>query len=34
MQIGGPMQVEIAECITKMAAIHFKSEDILQAIEY
>lgn len=29
MQIGGPMQVDIAQCIVKMAAIHFKSEDIL-----
>jgi protein TIF31 len=34
MQIGGPMQVDIAQCIIKMAAIHFKSEDILQAIEF
>ena len=33
MQIGGPMQVDIAQCIIKMAAVHFKTEDILQAIE-
>jgi putative AlgH/UPF0301 family transcriptional regulator len=33
MQIGGPMQVDIAQCLIKMAAIHFKSEDVLQAIQ-
>jgi hypothetical protein len=29
MQIGGPMQIDIAQCIIKMAAVHFKTEDIL-----
>jgi protein TIF31 len=33
MQVGGPMQVDIAQCIIKMAAIHYKTEDVLQAIE-
>jgi len=27
------MQIDIAQCIIKMANIHFKSEDALQAIE-
>ena len=33
MQHGGPIQIDIAQCIIKMANIHFKSEDALQAIE-
>jgi hypothetical protein len=27
------MQVDIAQCLIKMATIHFKSEDVLQTIQ-
>lgn len=29
MQICGPMQSDVAQCIIKMAAIHFKTDDVL-----